>query len=56
MALDPQAYPLVWERFIGLTKSVLKKVLGCTHATMESLQTIVVQVDAMLNNCPLPFF
>jgi len=42
-----------WERLIGLTKSALKKTLGRTHATLESLQTIVVEVEAILNNHPL---
>ena len=42
-----------WERLIALTKAALKKVLGRTHATLESLQTIVVEVEAVLNNRPL---
>ena len=42
-----------WERLIGLTKSSLKKVLGRTHATLESLQTIIVEIEAVLNNRPL---
>ena len=41
-----------WERLIGLTKSTLKKILGHTHATLESLQTIEVEVEAELNNRP----
>ncbi|XP_065916009.1 uncharacterized protein [Dysidea avara] len=42
-----------WERLIGLTKSVLKKILGRSHVTLDSLQTIVVEVEAVLNNRPL---
>ena len=42
-----------WERLVGVTKSVLKKILGCSHATLESLQTIIVEVEAVLNNRPL---
>ena len=42
-----------WERLIELTKSVLKKILGRSHATLESLQTIIVEVEAVLNNRPL---
>lgn len=38
-----------------MTKSALKKVLGRTHATLESLQTIVVEVEAVLNNRPLTY-
>ena len=41
-----------WERLIGLTKSTLKKILGRAHATLESLQTIVVEVEALLNDRP----
>ena len=41
-----------WERLIGLTKSSLRKTLGRTHTTVESLQTIVVEVEALLNNHP----
>lgn len=42
-----------WERLIGLTKSTLRKILGRTHATMESLQTIIVEVEGLLNDRPL---
>jgi len=42
-----------WERLIGLTKSALKKTLGRTHATLESLQTVIVEIEALLNDCPL---
>ncbi|XP_065918802.1 uncharacterized protein [Dysidea avara] len=44
-----------WERLIGLTKSTLKKTLGRTHATLESLQTIIVEVEALLNDRPLTY-
>jgi len=37
---------------IGLTKSALKKTLG---ATLESLQTIVIEVEALLNDRPLNY-
>ena len=33
----------------------MKKVLGRTHATLESLQTIIVEVEAVLNNRPLTY-
>ena len=36
-----------------MIKATLKKVLGQTLATLESLQTIVVEVEAALNNHPL---
>ena len=44
-----------WERLIGLTKAALKKVLGRTYATLSSLQTIIVEVEAMLNDHPLTY-
>jgi len=44
-----------WERLIRLTKSALKKALGCKHATLVSLQTIVTEVEAVLNNHPLTY-
>lgn len=44
-----------WERLIGLTKTSLKKTLGRTYATLESLQTIVVEIEAHLNDRPLTY-
>ena len=40
---------------IGLTKSALKKTLDRTCATLESLQTIVIEVEALLNDQPLTY-
>ena len=44
-----------WERLIGLTKSALKRVLGRTHATLESLRILVTEVEAVLNNRPITY-
>jgi len=44
-----------WERLIGLTKTSLKKTLGRTYATQENLQTIVVQIEGLLNDRPLTY-
>ena len=44
-----------WERLIGLTKAALKKVLGRTFATLPSLQTIIVEVEAILNDRPITY-
>ena len=44
-----------WERLIGLTKTVLKKVLGRTHVNLSSLQTILVEIEAVLNDRPLTY-
>ena len=42
-----------WERLIGLTKLTLKKVLGRAFTTLNSLQTIIVEIEAILNDRPL---
>ena len=44
-----------WEHLIGLTKSAIKKVLGRTHISLQVLQTIVVEVEALLNDRPLTY-
>ena len=44
-----------WERMIALTKSALKRVLCRTCATHESLQTLVTEMEAILNNHPLTY-
>ena len=44
-----------WERLIGLTKTTLKKVLGRTFISLINLQTIVVEIEAILNDHPLTY-
>ena len=44
-----------WERLIGLTKLTLKKVLGRAFTTLSSLQTIIVEIEAILNDRPLMY-
>ena len=44
-----------WERLIGLTKAALKKVLGRAHISLTMLQTLVVEVEATLNDRPLTY-
>ena len=39
-----------WERLIGMTKLVLKKVLGRAFTTLDSLQTLIVEMEGILNN------
>jgi len=51
----PKQFGGFWECLIGLTKNTLKKTLGRTHVTLESLQTIVVKVEALLNDWPLTY-
>jgi len=38
---------------VGLTKSTIKKVLGRAHISLQVLQMIVVEVEAILNDRPL---
>ena len=42
-----------WERLIGMTKMVLKKVLGRSFTTLNTLQTLIVEIEGILNNRPL---
>ena len=44
-----------WERLIGLTKLSLKKILGRTFTTLPVLQTLIVEVEAVLNDRPLTY-
>jgi len=44
-----------WERHVGLTKSAIKKVLGRRHISLTVLETIVVEIEAVINDRPLTF-
>ena len=44
-----------WECLIGLTKASIKKVLGRSYIGLLDLQTIVVEVEAILNDQPLTY-
>ena len=44
-----------WERLISLTKLSLKKMLGHTYTTLPILQTLIVEVEAILNDRPLTY-
>jgi hypothetical protein len=44
-----------WERLIGLTKTALKKTLGRASVTLEELQTLIVEVETILNDRPITF-
>ena len=48
-------YSRFWECLIGLTKSTIKKVLGRAAVNLCTLQTIVLEVEAILNDCPLTY-
>ena len=40
---------------VGLTTQALKKTLGRSFVTLQTLKTIVVEVEATLNNRPLTY-
>ena len=42
-----------WERLVGITKSTLKCVLGRTFISLIVLQTIIVEIEFILNDRPL---
>jgi len=44
-----------WERMIGLTKQAVKKTLGRAHFSQEQLETIIVEVETMLNDRSLTY-
>ena len=46
-------YGGLWERLIGLTKTTLKKVLGRASVSLITLQTLVVEIETILNDRPL---
>ena len=44
-----------WERLIGLTKTAIKKVLGRRNISLSTLETIIVEIEAVLNDRSLTF-
>ena len=44
-----------WERLIGLTKRAIKKALGRASITLIELQTLIVDVGAILNDRPITY-
>ena len=44
-----------WERMIGMMKTVVRNVLGRSFITLEALQTLVVEIEAVLNDRPLTY-
>ena len=44
-----------WERLIKSTKRCLKKQIGRTSLTFKELRTILVEIEATLNNSPLTY-
>ncbi|XP_065883158.1 uncharacterized protein [Dysidea avara] len=44
-----------WEQLIGLTKTSLKKVLGRFHISLPILQTMITEIETVLNDYPLTY-
>ncbi|XP_062603890.1 uncharacterized protein LOC134265687 [Saccostrea cucullata] len=44
-----------WERLIGLTKNCLRKVLGRSFVNLDVLNTIIVEIERILNDRPLTY-
>ena len=44
-----------WGCMIGLTKQAVKKTLGRAFITLKQLETIIVEIEAMLNDRPLTY-
>jgi len=44
-----------WEQMAGLMKSALKKVLGRRHISLNTLETVIAEIEAALNDRPLTF-
>ena len=44
-----------WERLIGLTKATIKKVLGRSFVSYESLHTLVTDIEGVMNERPLTY-
>ena len=44
-----------WERLIGMTKTSLKKVLGCAQVDVDTLRTLLTEIEATLNDRPITY-
>ena len=44
-----------FERLVGLVKRTLRKVLGNAHLHFGELETILIEIEGMLNNQPLTY-
>ena len=44
-----------WESLIVITKTAIKKVLGRRHVSLSTLETIIIEIEVILNDRPLTF-
>lgn len=50
-----QWYGVFWERLLGLSKRAILKTLGRALITLTELQTLAVEVEAILNDRPITY-
>ena len=48
-------YGGMWERLIGVMKTTIKKILGSASVNLQTLQTIITEVEAMMNDRPITY-
>jgi len=44
-----------WERLVGVTKTTVKKILGRACVDLQTFQTVIAEVEAMMNDRPLTY-
>lgn len=44
-----------WERMIGLTKTTLKEIIGSKCIRMETLQTVITEIESTLKDRPITY-
>ena len=44
-----------WERMVGITKRCLKKAVGRESLSFEEMRTVLIEIEATLNNQPMTY-